>query len=76
MVMEFRSMQNFRLLNRCARKFVDSVPEYAAIAKHCPGMFHPCLYKSCCKALFTLLRGSECSVCKVRPGGYLDMHRL
>ncbi|EFZ03050.1 F-box domain protein [Metarhizium robertsii] len=61
------SLTAFRRVNRRAMELVDSVPEYAAIIKHCPDIIRAILAVEAdafdCRVLYRTLSTSRCSTC-------------
>ena len=68
------SLINFRRVNRCAMGFVDSVPQYAALIKHCPNIIRAILSLQADAfdfgTLYRTLSTSQCSTCELF-GNYL-----
>ncbi|KAJ6443690.1 3-ketosteroid-delta-1-dehydrogenase [Purpureocillium lavendulum] len=68
------SLTRFRRVNRRAMGLVDSVPQYAAIIKHCPDIIRAILSIQAdafdCHVLYTTLTTSRCSTCE-RFGDHL-----
>ncbi|KAF2871874.1 hypothetical protein BDV95DRAFT_492500 [Massariosphaeria phaeospora] len=68
------SLTRFRRVNRRAMQLVDSVPQYAAIIKHCPNIIRAILSLQAdafdCNALYATLITSRCSTCE-RFGDHL-----
>lgn len=68
------SLTSFRRVNRRAMELVDSVPQYAAIAKHCPDIIRAILAVEAdafdCRVLYRTLSTSRCSTCS-RFGDFL-----
>lgn len=68
------SLTGFRRVNRRAMELVDSVPQYAAIVKHCPDVIRAILSIQAdafdCNTLYTTLTTTRCSTCD-RFGNHL-----
>ncbi|PFH58945.1 hypothetical protein XA68_13011 [Ophiocordyceps unilateralis] len=68
------SLTGFRRVNRRARELVDSVPQYAAIIKHCPNIVRAILSIQAdafdCNVLYKTLSTTRCSTCE-RFGDHL-----
>ncbi|KAI3326056.1 hypothetical protein HD806DRAFT_432731 [Xylariaceae sp. AK1471] len=68
------SLTRFRRVNRRAMELVDSVPQYAAIIKHCPNIIRAILSLQAdafsCGELYTTLNTTRCSTCE-RFGDHL-----
>lgn len=68
------SLTHFRRVNRRAMELVDSVPQYAALIKHCPNIIRAILSIQAdafdCATLFRTLSTTRCSTCK-RFGDHL-----
>lgn len=68
------SLTGFRRVNHRARELVDSVPEYAAIIKHCPDVIRAILSIQAdafdCSVLYKTLGTTRCSTCE-RFGDHL-----
>ena len=62
------SLTRFRRVNRRAMDLVSSVPEYAAIIKHCPDIIHDIVSMEAdaydCRSLFATLSTTRCSTCE------------
>ncbi|KAF7560130.1 hypothetical protein G7046_g4020 [Stylonectria norvegica] len=62
------SLTRFRRVNRRAMELVDSVPEYAAIIKHCPDIIRAILSIHAdafnCHVLYATLNTTRCSTCQ------------
>ncbi|KAI5460314.1 hypothetical protein BGZ63DRAFT_386994 [Mariannaea sp. PMI_226] len=68
------SLTRFRRVNRHARELVDSIPQYAAIIRHCPNIIRAIVSLQAdaydCETLYTTLTTSRCSTCE-RFGDHL-----
>ncbi|QPH19967.1 hypothetical protein C2857_005264 [Epichloe festucae Fl1] len=68
------SLTDFRRVNRRATEIVDSVPQYAAIIKHCPNIVRAILSIKAdafdCNVLYKTLSTFSCSTCE-RFGDHL-----
>ncbi|KAG5942151.1 hypothetical protein E4U59_001312 [Claviceps monticola] len=68
------SLTNFRRVNRRAMDIVDSVPQYAALIKHCPNIVRAILSIKAdafdCNVLYKTLSTFSCSTCE-RFGDHL-----
>ncbi|KAK3984911.1 hypothetical protein QBC44DRAFT_300347 [Cladorrhinum sp. PSN332] len=68
------SLTCFRRVNRRAMELVDSVPQYAAIIKHCPNIIRAILSIQAdafdCNTLYTTLSTTRCFTCE-RFGDHL-----
>ena len=68
------SLTRFRRANRRAMELVDSVPQYAAIIKHCPDIIRAILSIRAgafdCRVLYTTLSTTRCFTCE-RFGDHL-----
>lgn len=68
------SLTGFRRVNRRARELVDSVPQYAAIIKHCPDVIRAIVSIQAgsfdCEVLYRTLSTTRCSTCE-RFGDHL-----
>lgn len=68
------SLTRFRRVNRRAMELVDSVPQYAAIIKHCPNIIRAILSIHAdafdCDVLYATLTTTRCSTCE-RFGDHL-----
>lgn len=68
------SLTRFRRVNRRAMDLVDSVPQYAALIKQCPGVVRATVSLEAdafdCNTLYETLGTIECSTCE-RFGDYL-----
>ncbi|KAG6183130.1 hypothetical protein E4U36_002856 [Claviceps purpurea] len=68
------SLTDFRRVNRRAMEIVDSVPQYAAIIKHCPNIVRAILSIKAdafdCNVLYKTLSTFSCSTCE-RFGDHL-----
>ncbi|KAF6830098.1 F-box domain-containing protein [Colletotrichum plurivorum] len=68
------SLTRLRSVNRRAMELVDSVPEYAAMIKRCPGVIRAIVSIQAdafdCRTLHATLNTSLCSTC-TRYGDYL-----
>ena len=68
------SLTRFRGVNRRAMELADSIPQYAAIIKHCPNIIRAIISIQAdafdCGALYSTLSTTRCSTCK-RLGDHL-----
>lgn len=62
------SLTGFRRVNRRAMELVDSIPQYAAIIKHCPDIIRAILSIQAdafdCRELYRVLSTTRCSTCE------------
>ena len=68
------SLTRFRRVNRRAMELVDSIPQYAAIVKHCPDVIRAILSIQAdafsCDRLYRTLSSTRCATCE-RFGNHL-----
>ncbi|KAG5974138.1 hypothetical protein E4U55_000082 [Claviceps digitariae] len=79
---DFYSLNNLRRVNRRAKNFVESMTQFAAVAKHYPELLRISFNKHTnryplsrfnCHEAFAILSTANCASCKERFGAYLDL---